>query len=254
VGEQIARNVHAITGSALALAVGIVGALWGGLGVVQAGQNAMNSVWNVPVKDQPNFWKSRLRALIMLVVLGAFVIASAVLTGLGSSSGGIGVVLQVVAVIGAALLNLAVFLAAFRILTVEDVTWGDVFPGAVCGAVAWTALQYIGTYLVAHQLKNASAVYGVFAAVIGLLWWIYVSAQLSLLCAEVNVVRKRHLWPRSLTQPPLTDADKRTFSELAKEEERRPEQQVDVRFSAGDSDRDSDGSSQRAAPRRPATR
>src|SRR5205085_10412899 len=76
VGEQIAKNVHAIKGSGLALAVGIIGALWGGLGVVQAAQNAMNGVWNVPVKDQPNFLKSRLRAVIMLVVLGAFVVCS----------------------------------------------------------------------------------------------------------------------------------------------------------------------------------
>src|SRR5437868_5538911 len=139
VGEQIAKNVHAIKGSGLALAVGIIGALWGGLGVVQAAQNAMNGVWNVPVKDQPNFLKSRLRAVIMLVVLGAFVICSAILSGLSSSAGGIGTALKIVAIAGSVALNLAVFLAAFRILTAEDLTWGDVLPGALCAAAAWSA-------------------------------------------------------------------------------------------------------------------
>ena len=234
VGQQIAKNVHAIKGSGLALAVGIFGALWGGLGVVQAAQNAMNGVWNVPVKDQPNFVKSRVRALIMLVVLGAFVICSAILSGLSSSAGGIGTALKVVAIAGSVALNLAVFLAAFRILTVENVSWGEVLPGALCAAAAWSALQYLGTYLVAHQLKNASAVYGFFAVVIGLLWWIFLGAQVSLLSAEVNVVLKRRLWPRSLAQPPLTEADRQALEQLAKEEERVPQQRVDVRFTGGE--------------------
>ncbi|MFL5738553.1 MAG: YihY/virulence factor BrkB family protein [Actinomycetota bacterium] len=235
VGDQIAKNVHAISGSGVALAIGVLGALWGGLGVVQAGQNAMNAVWNVPYKDQPNFWKSRLRSLILLVALGVFVLASSVLSGFGSAGGG-NAATHALAVVLSVLLNLAVFLAAFRILTAEDVTWGDVFPGAACGAVVWSALQYLGAYLVSHQLSKASAVYGVFAVVIGLLWWIYLGAQVALFSAEVNVVRKRRLWPRSMTQPPLTAADKRSLEELAKEEERRPEQHVDVSFTDGSTD------------------
>ena len=234
VGQQIAKNVHAIKGSGLALAVGIIGALWGGLGVLQAAQNAMNGVWNVPRKDQPNFVKSRVRSLLTLVVLGVFVICSAILSGLSSSAGGIGMFLKVVAIAGSVALNLVVFLAAFRILTVENLTWGEVLPGALCAAAAWSALQYLGTYLVAHQLKNASAVYGFFAVVIGLLWWIYLGAQVSLLSAEVNVVLKRRLWPRSLAQPPLTEADRRALEQLAREEERVPQQRVDVRFSGGE--------------------
>jgi hypothetical protein len=156
---------------------------------------------------------------------------SAVLSGVSSSAGGIGGLLKVVAITGSVALNLLVFLAAFRILTAENLTWGDVLPGALCAAAAWSALLYLGTYLVAHQLENASAVYGLFAVVIGLLWWIYLGAQVSILSAEVNVVRKRRLWPRSLAQPPLTEADKRTLAGLAKEQERLPQQQVDVRFS-----------------------
>jgi len=199
-----------------------------------AAQNAMNGVWNVPRKDQPNFVKSRVRSLLTLVVLGVFVICSAILSGLSSSAGGIGMFLKVVAIAGSVALNLVVFLAAFRILTVENLTWREVLPGALCAAAAWSALQYLGTYLVAHQLKNASAVYGFFAVVIGLLWWIYLGAQVSLLSAEVNVVLKRRLWPRSLAQPPLTEADRRALEQLAREEERVPQQRVDVRFSGGE--------------------
>jgi YihY family inner membrane protein len=230
IGHQIASNVHAIKGSAVALTLGVVGALWGGMGVVQAAQNAMNEVWNVPYKQQPNFLKSRLRAVMMLAVLGVAAIGSAVLTGLSSSGGGLGILIKAVAVVAAFALNLGLFLAAYRILTVEDLSWADVLPGALIAAVLWSSLQYLGTYYVGHQLKSASEVYGFFAVVIGLLSWIYVGAQLTLLCAEINVVRKRRLWPRSLVQPPLTEPDKRVLEQLAKEEERRPEEKVEVQF------------------------
>ena len=34
--------------------------------------------------------------------------------------------------------------------------------------------------------------------VIGLLFWFYLLSQITLYCAEVNVVRARRLWPRGL--------------------------------------------------------
>ena len=106
---------------------------------------------------------------------------------------------------------------------------GAVLALAVCGAGTIFRLDRDRAFYPIMMIVIA-AFYGFFAVVIGLLWWIYLGAQVTLLCAEVNVVRKRHLWPRGLTAPPLTDADKRALVELAKEEERRPDQRVEVRF------------------------
>jgi hypothetical protein len=105
-------------------------------------------------------------------------------------------------------------------------------------AVLWSLLQIFGGYYVTHQIQGASNVYGTFAIVIGLLVWIYLGAQITLYCAEINVVRVRHLWPRSLVQPPLSTADKRTMAAGAKAEQRRPEQQIAVEF---DSSADREG-------------
>ena len=69
------------------------------------------------------------------------------------------------------------------------------------GRVAWLALLAAGGYLVGHNLKHASEVYGFFAVVLGLLCWLYLGAQLTLYAAEVNVVRARRLWPRSRCSP-----------------------------------------------------
>lgn len=227
-GEQISDNVHSLRGSGLALGVGLALALWAGLGVMKVLQTAMNAVWNVPYRHRPNLWVSLLRAIVMLLVLGVITIASAAAGSVGAGSdnwplGILGIALSVV-------LNLVLFLLAFRILTTEDVTWGDVFPGAFVAALAWTTLQAIGAYIVTHQLQGASETYGTFAIVIGLLAWIYLGAQMTLFAAEVNVVRKRRLWPRAIVQPPLTEADERALKSYAEQEERRPEEHVDVRI------------------------
>jgi hypothetical protein len=50
------------------------------------------------------------------------------------------------------------------------------------------------------------------------------------LAAETNVVKKRRLWPRAIVQPPLTDADRRALTAYVKQEERRPEEEIQVRI------------------------
>ncbi len=229
IGDQIRSNVHSLNGTGLSLVVGIAGTLWGGLGVMKAMQTAMNRVWDVPKVDRPNFWKSRLRALLMLVLLGVAAVGSAVVAGI-ASAGGRSPLIVVGGVVLSLALNLGVFLLAFRILTARNLSWGDVFPGAAVAAVAWVVLQMAGGYVVGHQLKSAGEVYGLFALVIGLLAWMYLGAQVTLYAAEVNVVRKERLWPRSLVQPPLSEGDRQTYRRAAIAEERRPEESVSVRF------------------------
>jgi YihY family inner membrane protein len=221
--------------SGLALALGIATTLWAGMGATAAGQNAMNDVWGVPLKDRPNFFVQRARSLLMLAVLGTFALVSFLLSGFGSAAGALWI--RVAAVALTLVVNLALFMVSYRILTRKDVSWGDVLPGSVFAAVLWTVLQMIGTYYVTHQIASARAVYGTFATVIGLLVWIYLGAQITLYGAEINVVRKERLWPRSLIQPPINEGDKRTYVHQARVEQRRPEEELRVTFDAGSDQR-----------------
>ena len=229
VGPTIGSEIEAITGNVAALVIGILTALWAGLGVVQAGQNAMNQIWDVPKKDRPNFFISRLRSLILLVTLGVIILASTFLSGLATARGDpwLG---RAWAIALSLLFNLALFLIVYRVLTRLNLRWRDVLPGAVIAAVLWTALQALGGLYVTRVVRDASNVYGTFAIVIGLLVWIYLGAQLTLYCAEINVVRARRLWPRSLTQPPLTEADRQALRAGTLVERRRPEQHIEVTF------------------------
>src|SRR4029079_1541542 len=80
IGDQIASNVTSVQGSGLALVVGLLGALWGGLGIANAAQDAMNRVWGVDRPHRPGFVPRVLRSLGLVGTLGAAVVATAVLS------------------------------------------------------------------------------------------------------------------------------------------------------------------------------
>lgn len=231
IGRQL--HTHSLEGSGLALGLGIAGALWAGMRVFLAAQNAMNHVWGVPYRRRPDFLRQRLRALELLVLLGGGILASTVLSGLGSFGASYGIAWKIGSIALSTLLNVALFWVAFRVLTAKDVTWRQLRGGAIGAAVAYEILQALGGYYVGHAVKGASQTYGTFALVIGLLSWIYLAAHITLLAAEGNVVATRHLWPRSFSvvfEQPATAADKHALTQRTKVEERRQDETVEVEF------------------------
>ena len=102
-------------------------------------------------------------------------------------------------------------------------------PGAAAGGLAWTVLQALGTYVVGH-LRDTNAVYGAFATVLVLLAWISLSVGITVYAAELNVVLARRLWPRSIVQPPLTEADRAVLAAQALQNQRRDDQRVHVSY------------------------
>jgi YihY family inner membrane protein len=228
-GTQISDSIKTIQGSGIGLAVGILGTLWGGLGITQSAQDAMNAVWNIPRRRRPNYWLRLARGLGSLLLLAAALLAATALAQLGTAASGVAG--RLLSFVGSLVLNLLLLTVLFQVLTGMPVPWRRLLPGAAVGAVGWSALQTAGVLIVNRQLAQANLIYGVFAVVIVLLGWMYLSAQLLLYAAELNVVLARRLWPRSLLQPPLTEPDRRVLTALAETEERRPEQSIEVRFS-----------------------
>jgi YihY family inner membrane protein len=227
-GPQLEQK--SLSGNWFALIVGLGGAIWAGMGVLNAAQNAFNAIWDVPRVDRPNLVARTLKGLLMLLVAAAFLVLSGFLSGVGQGADGVSP-LQILAILGSVVVNFVLFAAAFRILTTADVSWKDVAPGAALAAVAWTVLLLIGQWFVQSRIQGASNVYGTFAVVIGLLAWLYLASQMTLFAAEVNVVLDKHLWPRSITNPPIRPADERSFARQAKEQERVPPQDVEVDYS-----------------------
>jgi uncharacterized BrkB/YihY/UPF0761 family membrane protein len=65
-------------------------------------------------------------------------------------------------------INAGLYFASFALLTAKAEGPRGLLPGAILAAVGFTALITVGTGLMTHQLKNASATYGAFGTVIGI--------------------------------------------------------------------------------------
>jgi len=195
IGTQLQANVHSLKGSVLALAIGLVGALLAGLGITGATQSAFNKVWQIPRKRQLGFLAWRLRGLGLLAVFGVLSIISTVAAGaVTAQTAGFGAVLGGIVIALAA--NLLLFFTAFRMLTAEEIPTRDLIPGVIVAAVLWQLLEHVGGFYVGHVVRHAKDTSGLFAFVLGLLTWLYLGGEVTVLAAEVNVVRARKLWPR----------------------------------------------------------
>ena len=96
-------------------------------------------------------------------------------------------------------------------------------------SACWLLLQAIGGVYVTQVLKGSSQTYGGFAAVVGILTWLLIAAEITLMAAEVNVVLTRKLWPRSLTGD-LLPADERTMRDSAQAGQRDQREHITVAF------------------------
>jgi membrane protein len=239
VGDQITSNIHSFHGSTVGLVIGIVGCVYGGLGIVQAVQTMLNKVWGVPRNSRPNPVRARLRSLLLLAVGGVSVILTTALSALGAAADAYGASLggsvRAFAIAVAVTLNVTLFIVAFRVLTARHVAIKQIRAGAIAAAVTWQVLQWTFALLLGHKLKGATATYGLFAIVLGLLAWIYIGAITTVICAEFNAVRSGQLWPRGLLSPftdnaELTPADQRAYTSYATTERYKSSENIDVSF------------------------
>ncbi|HEY6423523.1 MAG TPA: YihY/virulence factor BrkB family protein [Pseudonocardiaceae bacterium] len=209
-GPQLQQSISSIQGSTTGVVIGILGAVYGVLGASVAIQAALNRVWAVPYFARPDPVVSRLRGLVLFVLLGAVLLTTTALSVVASMATGYGpridTGVRIAAFVVAMAANAGAFLIGFRVLTARDIALADLIPGAVCAAVGVQVLQTAGTFLVGRTLTRMSAIYGVFAVVLGLLAWLYLQSVVVVFSAEINAVRARRLWPRSLLAGIVADA------------------------------------------------
>jgi YihY family inner membrane protein len=222
-------RLHSLSGSGVALAVGLALTMLGGLAITNIAQIAFNRIWGVPFTGRPDFLMSRVRGLRVLAILALLTIASTVIGGsLGTATHGPLEVIVATAVAFA--FNLALFSTIFKLLTATKLRLRQLLPGALLAAALWQLLQFLGGLYIGHELKHNGPLYGTFALVLGLLAWLYLGAQLTLLAAELNVVLDRKFWPRSLFSAELLEADKRALRASALAQNRSSDEHIEVRF------------------------
>jgi membrane protein len=235
IGTQLDDPTH-LGGGPGGLTIGIIGSVYGGLGVAQAAQYAMNTAWAVPKNNRPNPFKARGRSLLLLATGGLAVLCTFALSVIGAgNAGSFGTVIRVVVLAGSVLLNAALAVLAMRIATARDLSTRDVLPGAISAALLWQLLQTFSVIYVNHVVRGSSDTNGVFALVLGMLAFLYLTGVAVVISVEINVVRAEHLYPRALLTPftdnvDLTRGDRRAYTKQAKAQRAKGFEEIDVEF------------------------
>ncbi|MCW2866892.1 MAG: conserved rane protein of unknown function [Marmoricola sp.] len=234
VGKQLSAPA-ALGGGTTGIVIGVVGALYGALGVAQALQHAGNTVWHVPRNSRPNPFLARVRSLLLIASVGlglaVIVLGSAAMTTIFTDR----LAGRVATFAISTVLLTGVFLVAFRIAPMHKVSPRDLLPGAALAALLFQTLQSFGYTYVGRVIRNASETNAVFAVVLGLLAYLYLASMVVVFCMELNVVRRDRLWPRALLTPftdnvDLTAADQSTYARQAQAQRLKGFETINVEF------------------------
>ncbi len=175
--------------------VGLVGVLYTGLGWLSGMRNALENMFVLPRKEQPNFVVGKLRDVATLLLIGVVLVVSVALSGLVSGFSErllvwVGVDPQ--AAVPRALLwtighglaiaaSTVLLLAMFRLLAQPHLPSRSLVKGALLGAVGFELLKGAANLLIA-QTKGQPA-FQAFGVALILLVWINYFSRLVMLAA-----------------------------------------------------------------------
>lgn len=208
VGNDVVSHVHSLGGNGLALAAGIALTFFGARGVADAFRFTLDHVWGVPYARRAGFPLNIGKSLLVMVLGGVGLVLSAIATGTVLAGGheiifrGLSVLVAFLGVFGTAYVIMRIGLSVPQ-------SRRRVMQSALYIAVGTELLQMFGGYILAHQLYRLDSLYGTFAVVLGLFFWLYLQAQIVLYGLEITTVATKRLWPRSM-QAPRTAADQKS--------------------------------------------
>ena len=197
-GQQLLKIAHSNHSSVSGMVISGLIALYGVRGTASVFRSIVNDIWGVPDNERVGFPQNWLHGLwIILIGGGGFVATSAATSwALGQGHGNLFRVLVTVA--GIVLLTV-VFVAILKLSLPTSIRLNRLISGAFLMSLALSLLQFVGGYIVTHDLKHYTDAYtAIFATTLGLLAWIYLVAQALLYSIEIAVIADRHLWPRHI--------------------------------------------------------
>lgn len=209
-GSQLTDHITSLHRSGLALAVGLVFLLYGARGVATAFRSGVNHIWGVARSQQLGFPKSTANDLVIIIVGGLGLFSTAVITGTVAAIGH-GILPRALSYLAGVTLLYSLFNYLFNSVLSNRIATKQTRLSAITTAVGLVVMQILGGLILARVLKNLDALYSYFALSLGLLFWIYLQAQVVYYAVEIAVVRGRKLWPRSLSGQNLTDYDKQVI-------------------------------------------
>jgi len=228
--ETVETALASMPSSGLPLAVGLIGLLFSGTGVVFSAHETLNHLAGVPLRSRFGFMARYARVLLMLVIVVTSGLVVAALTVAAAALPDVVLLQSITAAASTAAVVFFVLVCAAKALVPRPVRLRDAWPAAAGGAVAVTIVLTAGARLLTTLVSRAGPVYGSFATVAGIFAVFYLVSQALVYSAETAVVRRHQLWPRGLDTARPTPADVRALELLATEQERLAVERIDVRF------------------------
>jgi membrane protein len=201
--QNMIRSANEGGGGLIASLLSIAALLFGASALFLTLKDGLNNIFNVPEEKQSGGWKGmiRQRLIAFAMVLGmgilvlAAMIASSVLTRISEIAGGVlpstEVLLQVANFVVITILFGLVFGALLRYLPATNVPWHIALRGGFITAVLFS----VGKFLIALYLshKGVQSSYGAAGGLVLVMLWVYYSATIFFLGAEITkVYARRH--------------------------------------------------------------
>ena len=192
--QMILTHAHRPTAGVVATAISVVTLLLSADTALVELKSGLDEIWGVPAENRRWYWdylRARLLSMALILALSALLLASllfsAALGALEALSSGIfivGVVLRWTNSLISFGLAALLFATVYKVLPGVKLGWKDVAAGALITAILFTAGKYaIGVYL---GSSTVASTYGAAGSVIVVLLWVYYSAQVFLLGAELT--------------------------------------------------------------------
>ena len=213
-GNQLSLHVHSLHAGGFALYIGLLFLAYGARGVANAFIHGVQQIWLVPISDRSGFPKSLYKSFTIIIVGGVGLIVASILATLTSTADHT-LIFRVLSVVIDIFILFWLFRLLLNISLPRQVSPAETRVGAAVAAIGLVLLQLLGGYIVAHELKHLSALYSYFAVALGLLFWLYLQAQVIFYSIEIAIVSSQKLWPRSLNAAHPTQADVRLKGELS---------------------------------------
>lgn len=206
------------------LSVGALGALWAASGGLNHLAQALNIAYDV--EEGRPFWKLRLTSLVMTLVVGVLsLVAGAVMIGGGAVAshlpGPFNTLVAILRFPVAGLLMMFIWALIYYALPDVEQKFKFISPGSIVGVILWLIASW-GFSLYVSNFGKYDATYGALGGVIVMLLWMWISAQVLLLGAEINAVIE-HMSPEGKREGAKMQSDTGTAPTPRAAEKRRTE-------------------------------
>lgn len=225
---DVERALEQLPPTGIPLLIAAIGLLLSGTGGVLAIYTALNRIWAVPYRERFGIARRYARVLLMLLVVLLGAVTAAGYGVLISAVPRLPVAPRVGSAAGSFAVVLVVLVLAHKVLTARPLRIRQLWVGNALGAAAVMAVLNLGATRLPTLIARAGPVYGSFATVVGTFTLLYLVSQALVLSAEICAVQALRLAPRSLLRTAHTDVDVRALTLLAQEQERLPDQRIEV--------------------------